>query len=102
VAVRVAAARLRQTLRYEALGLPGVRTNAACPAAVLDEAAKLEPAAVAMLRQAADAMRLTARGYHRVIKVARTIADLDGEDGIGRIHLSEALLYRSRADIGPG
>ncbi len=55
-----------------------------------------------MLRQAADAMRLTARGYHRVIKVARTIADLDGEDGIGRIHLSEALLYRSRADIGPG
>ena len=101
VAARVAAARQRQTERYAALGLPGVRTNAACPAAALDEAAALDPGAIAMLRQAADAMRLTARGYHRVLKVARTLADLDGEDAIGRIHLSEALLYRSRADIGP-
>ena len=47
-------------------------------------------------------MRLTARGYHRVLKVARTLADLDGEDAIGRIHLSEALLYRSRARYGAG
>jgi magnesium chelatase family protein len=43
-------------------------------------------------------MRLTARGYHRVLKVARTLADLDGEDRIGRIHLAEALSYRSRID----
>ena len=43
-------------------------------------------------------MRLTARGYHRVLKVARTLADLDGEDRLGRIHLAEALSYRSRID----
>jgi magnesium chelatase family protein len=39
-------------------------------------------------------MRLSARGYHRVLKVARTLADLDGADGIRRIHLAEALSYR--------
>ena len=48
-----------------------------------------------MLREAADAMRLTARGYHRVMKIARTLADLDGEGRVGRIHLAEALPYRT-------
>jgi magnesium chelatase family protein len=43
-------------------------------------------------------MRLTARGYHRVLRVARTLADLDGTDVIGRLHLAEALSYRALAD----
>jgi magnesium chelatase family protein len=60
--------------------------------------AKLEEAGLALVRNAADALRLTARGYHRVIKVARTLADLDGEGRIGRIHLAEALSYRPTAD----
>ena len=49
---------------------------------------------MALLRTAAEAMKLSARGYHRVLKVARTLADLDGADGVGRIHLAEALSYR--------
>ena len=51
-----------------------------------------------LLRDAADAMRLSARGYHRVLKVARTIADLDGAETIGRPHLAEALAYRALND----
>ena len=53
---------------------------------------------LALLRDAADAMRLSARGYHRVLRVARTLADLDGADKVGRIHLAEALSYRALAD----
>jgi magnesium chelatase family protein len=98
VAARVAAARTRQSARYAALGLAGGTTNARCPAALLDEVARPDAAGLALLRNAADAMRLTARGYHRVLKVARTLADLDGEAQIGRIHLAEALSYRSRID----
>jgi magnesium chelatase family protein len=51
-----------------------------------------------LLRDAAEAMRLSARGYHRVLKVARTIADLDGAESIGRPHLAEALAYRALHD----
>src|SRR3974390_1333006 len=45
--------------------------------------------------EAADTMRLSARGYHRVLRVARTLADLDGADKVGRVHLAEALSYRA-------
>jgi magnesium chelatase family protein len=51
-----------------------------------------------LLREAADAMRLSARGYHRVLKVARTIADLDGAEHVARLHLAEALSYRALTD----
>ena len=98
VAARVARAREVQTQRYAALGLPDVRTNAAAQGAVLDEIAKLDSASLALIHDAADAMRLTARGYHRVLRVARTLADLDGSDKVGRIHLAEALSYRVLAD----
>ena len=53
---------------------------------------------MSLLRDAADAMRLSARGYHRVLRVARTLADLDGADNVGRVHLAEALSYRALAD----
>ena len=46
-------------------------------------------------------MRLSARGYHRVLKVARTIADLDAEERVGRVHLAEALSYRTLVDRVP-
>src|SRR5256714_6862960 len=71
VATRVARARETQAARYAALGLPDVRTNAAAQGAVLDEIAKLDNASLALIHDAADAMRLTARGYHRVLPRAR-------------------------------
>ncbi len=97
VAARVAAARALQVDRYRALGLPGVTTNAAAPASVIETAAAPDAAGGALLRDAADRLRLSARGYHRVLKLARTLADLDGEARIGRAHLAEALSYRGAA-----
>ena len=47
-----------------------------------------------MLRDAAEKLKFSARGYHRVLKVARTLADLDGCDTVSRIHLAEAISYR--------
>lgn len=97
VAQRVAVARDRQRQRYARLGHGDDLTNATCPAPLLEEVARPDGAGLALLRDAAEAMRLTARGYHRVLRVARTLADLDGRDTLGRIHLAEALSYRSRA-----
>jgi magnesium chelatase family protein len=51
-----------------------------------------------LIRDVAETMRLSARGYHRVLKVARSLADLDGADKVGRVHLAEALSYRALAD----
>ena len=98
VAERVALARERQVARYAAIGLPHVRSNAAVSSAVLEDVARPDASGMTLLRDAADAMRLTARGYHRVLRVARTLADLDGADKVGRVHLAEALSYRALAD----
>lgn len=98
VAARVAAARDIQLARYAALGLPQIRTNAEAPASVLEEIATLDAQGSTLLREAAESMRLSARGYHRVLRVARTLADLDGAEKIGRIHLAEALSYRVLAE----
>ena len=98
VAARVARARQMQAERYAALGAAQVRTNASAQGAVLDEVVRLDNASLALIHDAADAMRLTARGYHRVLRVARTLADLDGSDKVGRMHLAEALSYRVLAD----
>jgi magnesium chelatase family protein len=95
-AARVARARAVQRRRFDALGLPQVATNAACPPAALDEVAQPDPGGLKLLREAADSLRLSARSYHRVLKVARTLADLDGAAQPGRVHLAEALSYRSR------
>ncbi len=98
IAARVARARDAQVRRYAALGLPTVRTNAAVQGAVLEEVAKPDGSGLALVRDAAEAMRLSARGYHRVLRVARTLADLDSEAKVGRIHLAEALSYRALTD----
>jgi magnesium chelatase family protein len=98
VSARVARARDIQAARYQALKLDGVRTNAQANGPVLEEIAQLDGSGTRLLRDAADAMRLSARGYHRVLRVARTLADLDGADKVGRVHLAEALSYRALAD----
>ncbi|MGL4324803.1 MAG: YifB family Mg chelatase-like AAA ATPase [Beijerinckiaceae bacterium] len=97
VARRVAAARAIQSARYADAGLEPTTTNATCPASLLDTVAALDNAGVALIRSAAETMKLTARGYHRVLRVARTLADLEGADAISRSHLAEALAYRSQA-----
>jgi magnesium chelatase family protein len=95
VAARVARARKIQAERYRAVGLAHVGTNAAAPSSAIEELARPDGPALALLRDAADRMRLTARGYHRVLKLARTIADLEGATSAGRVHFAEALSYRT-------
>jgi magnesium chelatase family protein len=73
VALRVAQARTRQVRRYARLGHPHVRTNAAVQCSVLEEVAKPDSAGLKLIRDAAEAMRLSARGYHRVLRIARTL-----------------------------
>src|SRR5262249_20758850 len=63
-----------------------------------ERVARRDAGGLALLRDAADAMRLSARGYHRVLRVARTLADLDGAEKVGRVHLAEALSYRALVD----
>ena len=94
VAHRVATARAVQAARYA--GQPP-RTNAEADGPLLDAHSTPDEAGRKLLAQAAEAMRLSARGYTRVLRVARTIADLAGAEGVGRIHVAEALSYRRQA-----
>jgi magnesium chelatase family protein len=95
VAARVKAARERQTARYA--GLPKekrIRTNAELDGTLLDELAAPDAEGRKLLNDAAERLHLSARGYHRVLRVARTLADLDSSANLRRTHLAEALSYR--------
>jgi len=98
VAARVARARDIQTERYAGLGMNTVRCNAQASGPALEEIARADKSGLALLRDAAERMHLSARGYHRVLRVARTLADLDGADSVARVHLAEALSYRALAE----
>lgn len=94
VAARVARARGLQAERYLALGLSPATTNAHCPTALVEQVAGPDAPGLQLLQDAAEKAGFSARAYHRVLKVARTLADLDGADTVGRIHLAESISYR--------
>lgn len=94
VAARVQRARDIQRERYSRLGLPEYTTNARCSVALIETVTEPDAGAMSLLQDASEKLGLSARGYHRVLKVARTLADLDGQPQPGRIHIAEAISYR--------
>ena len=90
IRARVLAARERQLAR----ALKKARVNAQLQGKALDRVCALDDAGRRLLERSAEKLNLSARGFHRVLKVARTIADLAGAESIGTEHLAEALQYR--------
>jgi magnesium chelatase family protein len=93
VAERVKRARDMQEKRYEALGA-SIRLNAHADGELLDQVATPDEAGLALLRKAAGSFKLSARGYRRVLRVARTVADMRGDNSVMSEHVAEALSYR--------
>ncbi|HWD14759.1 YifB family Mg chelatase-like AAA ATPase [Pseudochrobactrum sp. sp1633] len=98
VAGRVARARAIQEERYSRMGCAHVLTNAACPPHLLEDVASMSAEGRKLLYDVSDKLRLSARAYHRVLKVARTLADLDGSVHAERHHLAEAVAYRTSSE----
>ena len=89
VSRRVADARGAQRERT-----PDRRTNAELEGEVLEKVAKPDAPGQSILQEAAERFRYTARGYHRVLRLARTLADLEGSTGVHKVHVAEAVSYR--------
>ena len=98
VAKRVSSARQRQKQRYETAGHQNLNTNAQCPTGLIAGMTQADQAGMSLLHQAAEQMHMSARSYHRLLKVARTIADLDDSETVKRPHIAEALSYRCSSD----
>ena len=91
VAARVAAARDIQRARY---ARQPIRTNAEADGEYLESVARPDAPGLALLSKAVETLKLSARGYHRVLRVARTLADLQAQPSVTRPHIAEALSYR--------
>lgn len=94
VAARVAAARDIQTARFQAIGADHLTVNAKASGEILEQIAPLNEKGRGLLVSATEKMKLSARGYHRILKVARTLADLDGQTDIATHHVAEAISFR--------
>lgn len=95
IAERVLVARARQQARAEQLGAPeGMALNARADGEYLETIAAPDDAGRKLLGRAVEVMRLSARGYHRVLRVARTVADLDGAETVASNHVAEAVGFR--------
>jgi len=97
VAKRVLKAQQIQQQRFEEMDAD-CRLNAHASASLAEVIAVKDQGGEQLLRDAAESMKFSARAYHRILKVARTIADLDGVSTIGRIHLAEAIAYRTAGE----
>jgi magnesium chelatase family protein len=101
-AARVAAARELQAERAQGWSEgDAARLNAQAQGDFLEKIADLDPAGRALLAKAAEAGGLTARGWTRTLRLARTIADLEGPGPVRRVHLAEALIYRRVGQAAP-
>ncbi len=100
VASRVARARARQAERFANLGLASLRLNIQADGELLESIATPDAGGLSLLQDAAEMIGLSARGYHRVLRVARTLADLEGDDEVGRVHIAEALSFRQKLSQG--
>ena len=89
---RVNAARAAQQRRFSG---SSITKNADMDTRTLNRCCALTPECEALMRQAFDKLGLTARSYDRILRVARTIADIEGEEGIGPMHIAEAIQYRT-------
>jgi magnesium chelatase family protein len=94
---RVQAARKRQRVRFEG---SDIVCNSDMRVAEVRKFCKLDEAGDSLIRAAMSQLNLSARGYHRVLKLARTIADLAGSEAIQTVHLAEALQYRPKLMMG--
>ena len=100
IRARVESARQRQRERFLNIKSSNVISNADMHVAEVRQFCKLDEAGESLIRAAMGQMNLSARGYHRVLKLARTIADLAGSEQIQAVHLAEALQYRPKTMMG--
>ena len=91
---RVIQARKIQKNRFIKAGYPHLSTNSELNSKMLDDLTEIDEQAKQLLIQSADKFKLSARGYHRTLRLARTIADLQNETKVLKIHVAEALNYR--------
>ena len=94
---RVQAARERQRVRFDGMDIV---CNSDMRVAEVRQFCQLDEAGESLVRSAMSQLQLSARGYHRVLKLARTIADLTESDEIQSVHLAEALQYRPKLMVG--
>lgn len=99
VAKRVARARQIQRDRYLERGHTNIHTNAAAGPTLIEQVVNPDKDSQALLLQAAEKFNLSARAYHRVLKTARTLADLEGLAAVSRAHIAESLRYRLSAQM---
>ncbi len=95
IRIRIEAARQRQRERFADLN-NGVMTNTDMRVAEVRQFCELDDAGQQLIKAAMTQLQLSARAYHRILKLARTIADLAGEENIQSAHLAEALQYRPK------
>lgn len=103
IRARVVAARERQTARFTRVGVADrVRTNSEMTSRMLRDLVPLDALSTRVLTMAMDRLQLSARAYDRIVKVARTIADIEGSESVTSTHISEAISYRSLDRVGSG